>query len=86
MNVSSSRLIKFTKQKYWNSLFDRKAYHQRGKSECVNSVIKRKYKDFLSSHEWKNQHKEAALLCVVYNVDRDVKKMTAFLIGFLRSL
>lgn len=73
------------KQKYWNSLFIKKDYHQRSKSECVNSVIKRKYKDFLSSHEWRNQHKEAALLCLVYNVDRDVKKITAFLIGFLRS-
>ena len=74
------------KQKYWNSMFDKKAYHQRSKSECVNSVIKRKYKDFLSSHEWNNQHKEAALLCVVYNIDRDVKKGLIYLIGFLRSL
>ena len=73
------------KHKYWNSLMNKKDYNQRSKSETVNSSIKRKYRDYLSSHNWWNQHKEAALLCVVYNVDRDVKKLLGFIGGFLKS-
>ena len=37
------------KQKYWNSLIDRKLYHKRSLCETVNSVIKRKYSDTLYS-------------------------------------
>ncbi len=73
------------KHRYWNSLFNEKDLHQRSKSETVNSSLKRKYRDYLSSHDWWNQHKEAALLCAVYNIDRDVKKLLAFIRGFLRS-
>lgn len=73
------------KHKYWNSLFKEKPLHQRSKSETVNSSVKRKYRDYLSSHDWWNQHKEAQLLCVVHNIDRDVKKLMGFIGGFLKS-
>ena len=61
------------KQKYWNSLIDKKLYHKQSISETVNSVIKRKYSDTLYSKNWQSQFKELTLLAVVYNIDRKTR-------------
>jgi len=45
-----------------NARMNARDYHQRVKSETVNSVIKRCYRDFLSSHEFRAQKKEVFLL------------------------
>ena len=58
-----------------------KGYGKRSMSECVNSMIKRRYGDFVSSKSWNNQFKEMTLKCLVHNIDR----MMVFVIGFLRS-
>ena len=68
-----------------NERMNKKDYNQRVKNETINSVIKRCYRDFLSSHEFKNQKKEVFLLCIVYNIDRDVKRGLVYLVGFLKS-
>jgi IS5 family transposase len=74
------------KQVYWNLLMNKKDVHQRSKSETVNSVVKRRYGDYLASKGFWRQYKEAKLLCVVYNIDRELKKVFVFSGGFLRSL
>ena len=58
-----------------------KDYGKRSMSETVNSMMKRKYGDYVSSKEWNNQFKEMNLKCLVQNIDL----MIAFLRGFLRS-
>jgi len=58
-----------------------KNYGKRSMSECVNSMIKRRYGDFVSSKMWNNQFKEMALNCLVHNIDR----MLIVLRGFLQS-
>jgi len=58
-----------------------KDYGKRSMSETVNSMIKRKYGDHVSSKTWNNQFKEMSLKCLVHNIDL----MIAFLRGFLRS-
>ena len=58
-----------------------KDYGKRSMSETVNSMIKRKYGDHVSSKAWNNQFKEMNLKCLVHNIDL----MMAFLRGFLRS-
>jgi len=58
-----------------------KDYGKRSMSETVNSMIKRKYGDSVSSKAWNNQFKEMNLKCLVHNIDL----MLAFIRGFLRS-
>jgi len=58
-----------------------KDYGKRSASECVNSMIKRRYGDFVSSKTWNNQFKEMTLKCLVHNIDR----MLIVLGGFLQS-
>jgi len=58
-----------------------KDYGKRSMSETVNSMMKRKYGDYVSSKAWNNQFKEMNLKCLVQNIDI----MLAFLRGFLRS-
>jgi len=58
-----------------------KDYGKRSMSETVNSMMKRKYGDYVSSKAWNNQFKETNLKCLVHNIDL----MLAFVIGFLRS-
>ena len=69
--------------KAWNARIDNALYHQRSKSETVNSVIKRTLSDTLYSRTFWNQRKELTLLAFVYNVNREIM---AFFRGFLRSL
>lgn len=61
------------KQKYWNSMMNKKLYHKRSLCETVNSVIKRKYTDTLYSKDWRDQFKEMILLAIVYNIDRRIR-------------
>ena len=58
-----------------------KHYGKRSMSETVNSMMKRKYGDFVSCKTWNNQFKEMTLKCLVHNIDR----MLICLRGFLRS-
>jgi IS5 family transposase len=58
-----------------------KNYGKRSMSETVNSMIKRKYGDFVSCRTWNNQFKEMNLKCLVHNIDL----MLILLRGFLRS-
>ena len=57
-----------------------KDYGKRSMSETVNSMMKRKYGDFVSSKEWNDQFKEMNLKSLVHNID-----LMIFLRGFLRS-
>ena len=54
---------------------------KRSMSECVNSMMKRKYGDYVSSKMWNDQFKEMNLKSLVHNIDL----MLAFVRGFLRS-
>lgn len=58
-----------------------KDYGKRSMSECVNSMIKRRYGDFVSCRSWNNQFKEMTLKCLVHNIDR----LLVVLRGFLQS-
>lgn len=58
-----------------------KDYGKRSMSETVNSMIKRKYGDYVSSKAWNNQFKEMNLKCLVHNIDLKI----IWLRGFLRS-
>ena len=58
-----------------------KGYGKRSMSETVNSMMKRRYGDYVSSKAWNNQFKEMTLKCLVHNIDR----MLIALRGFLRS-
>ena len=58
-----------------------KGYGKRSMSECVNSMMKRKYGDFVSSKAWNDQFKEMNLKSLVHNIDL----MVYWLRGFLRS-
>ena len=73
------------KQKYKNSLLDKKLYNKRSLSETVFSVIKRRYSDTLYSKHWRSQRKELTLLAVVYNADKKAREAMVFLVGFLQS-
>lgn len=73
-------------QKAWNKRMNKKDYGQRWKSETVNSVVKRKYGDDVSSKKWNIQFKELDLRYFVYNIDVDLRKLHDYLIGFLRSI
>lgn len=72
-------------QKAWNVRMDKAEYSQRSKSETVNSAVKRKYGDHVSSKEWFTQFKEVKLAALVYNLDLEVKKVFGVLLGFLQS-
>lgn len=78
------------KQKYWNSLMNKKLYNKRSISETVNSSIKRKYTDTLYSKNWRSQFKEMTLLAIVYNIDRRIRALLEVFyragISFLVSL
>ena len=69
-----------------NARMDKKEYGQRWKNETVNSSVKRKYGDDVSSKKWNNQFKELDLRYFVYNIDVDLRKLQDYLIGFLRSI
>ena len=58
-----------------------KNYGKRSMSETVNSMMKRKYGDFVSCKTWNNQFKEMTLKSLVHNIDL----MVYWLRGFLRS-
>jgi hypothetical protein len=55
--------------------FDRKRYGQRNKVETVFSVIKRRFGDEIKSRLYRSQVKELKLKCIVYSVDRFLKKL-----------
>ncbi len=74
------------RQKVWNSMIDKKEYGQRWKSETANSVIKRKYGDYVASMRWFTQFKEMTLVSFVYNVDVGLRKLYFWAGGFLRSI
>lgn len=54
---------------------------KRSMSECVNSMMKRKYGDYVSSKVWNDQFKEMNLKSLVHNIDL----ILTFVRGFLRS-
>jgi IS5 family transposase len=56
-----------------NARMDEELYHKRSLAETVNSVIKRKYGDSVSSRVWYRQFREIVAKCVVHNVERAVK-------------
>lgn len=55
-----------------NARIDKKEYNKRVLSETVNSMLKRNYKDFVSSRNWWNQFKEIRLMCFVHNIERNL--------------
>lgn len=55
-----------------NARLDKKEYGKRAFSETVNSMLKRKYADCVSSRNWWNQFKEIRLMCFVHNIDRSL--------------
>jgi IS5 family transposase len=67
--------------KMHNARMNKKDYNKRVFNETVNSMLKRKYGDYVSSVNWWNQFKEILLMCIVHNIERNC----VFLIGFLRS-
>lgn len=68
-----------------NARMNKKDYNKRLLNESVNSSVKRKYGDHVSSKKWNNQFKELTLMGFVYNIDKDLMKIYGFLIGFLQS-
>ena len=60
--------------------FDRKRYGQRNKVETVFSVIKRRFGDEIKSRRYRNQVKELKLKCIVYSIDRFLKKQRIFVV------
>jgi transposase len=59
--------------------FDRERYGQRNKVETVFSVIKRRFGDDIKSRLYRNQVKELKLKCIVYSVDRFLKRQRIFI-------
>jgi hypothetical protein len=59
--------------------FDRKRYGQRNTVETVFSVIKRRFGNEIKSRRFRNQVKELKLKCIVYSVDRFLKKQRIFI-------
>ena len=55
-----------------NARLDKYEYNKRNFSETVNSMTKRKYADYVSSKNWRNQFKEIRLMCFVHNIDRSL--------------
>ncbi|MFZ3076943.1 MAG: IS5 family transposase [Candidatus Aenigmatarchaeota archaeon] len=55
-----------------NARLDKDEYNKRAFSETVNSMLKRKYADYVSSKNWWNQFKEIRLMCFVHNIDRSL--------------
>jgi len=72
-------------QKVWNNNMKKKDYNQRWKSETLNSRVKRKYGDHVSSKKWNNQFKEVKLKFFLNNIDIDIKEIYGFIRGFLQS-
>jgi len=60
--------------------FDRKRYGQRNKVETVFSVIKRRFGDEIKSRLYTSQVKELKLKCIVYSIDRFLKKQRIFIV------
>jgi len=60
--------------------FDKKRYGQRNKVETVFSVIKRRFGDRIKGRLFRNQVKELKLRCIVYSIDRFLKKQRIFLV------
>ena len=67
--------------KMHNARMNQKEKNKRVLNETVNSMIKRKYVDFVSSINWWNQFKEIILMCIVHNIERNI----VVFIGFLQS-
>jgi len=57
-------MMKF-KQEHPRAFLNR--YHKRSNSESTNSSFKRKNGEFLHSHKWKTQKREAGLKIITYN-------------------
>lgn len=68
-----------------NTRMNKRDYNKRILNESINSSVKRKYGDHVSSKKWNNQFKELTLMSFVYNIDVDLRKIYSFLIGFLQS-
>ena len=56
-----------------NARMDQELYHKRSLGETVNSVIKRKYGDSVSSRVWYRQFREIVVKYVVHNMERAIK-------------
>ena len=65
--------------------FHKEIYHQRSKVECVFSVIKRKYGNFILSKSFESQKKELVFRLIAYNVDRKLI-LSLVIVGFHQSL
>lgn len=74
------------KQKAWNRRIDEKAKNRRVLCEIVNSSVKRKYGDHVSSRDWWNQFKEVVLMACVYNVDRHLSFFIALFMAFSKGV
>jgi IS5 family transposase len=55
-----------------NARMKKKDYHQRSKTETVNSMVKRKYSDTLYTKTFWNQVKEVLFMAVVHNIERKI--------------
>ena len=64
-----------------NKRMNSKDYHQRSMSECVNSMVKRKYDDTLYTKSYWDQCKEILIMAVVHNIER---KMSFYCLIWLR--
>jgi IS5 family transposase len=67
------------RQKAWNSRIKKKDYNRRVLCESVNSSVKRRYRDHVSSRYWWSQFKEVILMACVYNIDRSLSFLIVFL-------
>lgn len=58
-----------------NARMNPEDYHQRSKIETVNSMIKRRYTDTLTSKTYWRQVRETILIAAVHNIDRTINTL-----------
>jgi len=57
-----------------NARIDDDRYNQRSMTETANSSVKRSYGSAVRAREWYREFREIALMCLIYNIKRYVKR------------
>jgi hypothetical protein len=65
--------------------YDENLYHQRNMVETVNSVIKRRMRDYVRARTIKNQNREIIFMVMAYNIEKGLSFSLFVFIGFLES-
>lgn len=65
--------------------YDETLYHQRNMVETVNSVIKRRMRDYVRAKTVKNQNREIIFMVLAYNIEKGLSFSLFIFIGFLDS-